>query len=129
MLAFVVLLLIGWIGPPTGPGWLLDTAVLLSILLIWGPAIAAIPAAILGVVLERPVAKRLIARGQGGFTQHLLMVLGCALLLWLTVRVAVVVTGPQDRIMDPLSLVLFLIIGLCSALSWWFLVIVPGRHA
>ena len=129
LLAFVILIATGWIGAPSGPGWAQETAALLAIVFIWGPAFAAIPAAVLGFLLERHAARRLIARRRGGFAGHLVMVVGSALLLWLLIRLAVVLSGPQDRIMDSLSLVLFVIIGLCSALSWWFLVVIPGRRA
>ena len=127
--AFLILIASNWTGMPKDVVSPLDIAVWLSVVFIWAPAFAFVPAAVLGFLLERPISRRLIARGQGGFVEHLLLVVAMALALWLMLRVTVVALGPQDRIMDPLSLVLFAIIGLCSALSWWFLVVVPGRHA
>jgi hypothetical protein len=129
VLTFVILVITGWIGPPTGPDVLLQIAVFLSIVFLWGPAFALIPAAILGFVVERPLSRRLIARRDGGFAGHLSAVVAAALLLWLLLRIVVVVTGPQTRLVDHPSLGVFVIIGLCSAISWWFLVVLPGRRA
>ena len=42
--------------------------------------------------------------------------------------VIVVLTGPQTQLGDFPSLVVFAVVGLCSALSWWFLVVLPGRR-
>ena len=128
VLGFLILVVTGWIGVPTGPNWPLDIAVILSIIFFWAPAFALVPAAILGFALERPFARRLIAHRDGGFVVHLLVVLTAALLLWLLLRITVVLTGPQQDIRDPLSLAAFAIVGLCSAMSWWFLVVVPGRR-
>ena len=129
LLTFVALAASGWIGAPAELPNPLDVLVFLSVLLIWAPAFALVPAGILGLLLERPLARRLLARRQGGFLGHLLMVTAAAFFLWLLLRIAVVLTGPQTRIHDPLSLAVFLIIGVSSAFSWWFLVIAPGRRA
>jgi len=129
LLTFVALAASGWIGAPAELPNPLDVLVFLSVLLIWAPAFALVPAGLLGLLLERPLARRLLARRQGGFLGHLLMVTAAAFFLWLLLRIAVVLTGPQTRIHDPLSLAVFLIIGVSSALSWWFLVIAPGRRA
>jgi uncharacterized membrane protein len=129
LLTFVALAASGWVGAPAelpNPG---DVLVFLSVLLIWAPAFALVPAGILGLLLERPLARRLLARRQGGFLGHLLMVTAAAFFLWLLMRIAVVLSGPQTRIHDSLSLAVFLTIGVSSALSWWFLVIAPGRRA
>ena len=129
LLTFVALAASGWIGAPAELPNPLDVLVFLSVLLIWAPAFALVPAGLLGLLLERPLARRLLARRQGGFLGHLLMVTAAAFFLWLLLRIAVVLTGPQTRIHDPLSLAVFLIIGVSSAFSWWFLVIAPGRRA
>ena len=129
VLTFLALLASGWIGPPTGRDVPLQIAVILSIVFLWGPAFAMVPASILGFLIERPLSRHFIARGHGGFVEHLLAVVGAALLLWLFLRVVVVVTGPQTRIVDPLSLAVFAIIGFCSALSWWIMVVLPARRA
>jgi uncharacterized membrane protein len=129
LLTFAALAASGWIGAPAELPSPLDVAVILSVVLIWAPAFALVPAGILGVLLERPLARRLLARRQGGFLGHLLTVTAAAFLLWLLLRIVVVLSGPQTRISDPLSLAVFLVIGVSSALSWWVLVIAPGRRA
>lgn len=129
LVTVAILIASGWIGMPKEAIRPLDIAVWLSIILIWGPAFALVPAAVLGFLLERPLSRSLIARREGGFIEHLLLVVATALALWLALRIAVVLSGPQTRILDPLSLAVFAIIGVCSALSWWFLVVLPGRRA
>jgi hypothetical protein len=128
LVTFAILIASGWIGMPKEAIRPLDIAVWLSIILIWAPAFALVPAAVLGFLLERPLSRRLIARREGGFIEHLLLVVATAVALWLALRIAVVMSGPQTRILDPLSLAVFAIIGVCSALSWWFLVVLPGRR-
>jgi uncharacterized membrane protein len=131
LLTLVILILIGVgrIGLPSGPDVPLQIAVFLSIVFFWAPAFALIPAGILGLAVERPLSRRLIARRQGGFVMHLTAVVAAALSLWLLLRVAVVLAGPQTRLLDYPSLAVFIIVGVCSALSWWFLIVVPGRQA
>lgn len=129
LVTFVILIASGWIGMPEKAITPLDVAVWLSIMFMWAPAFALVPAAVLGFLLERPLCRRLIARRDGGFIEHLLIVVAAALALWLALRITVVLSGPQTRIHDPLSLGVFAIIGVCSALSWWYLVVVPGRRA
>jgi hypothetical protein len=129
VLTFFAAIVFGMLGMPTGPNVAMDIAVLLSIVFIWGPAFAAIPAAVLAYLVERPVSRSLIARRTGGFVAHLLIVVAAALLLWLLLRIGVVLTGPQTSLLDHMSMTIFAIVGLCSALSWWFLVIVPERRA
>jgi hypothetical protein len=119
----------GPIGLPSGPDVPLQIAVFLSIVLIWGPAFAMVPAGILGFMVERPLSRWLIGRPEGGFVEHLGVVIAAALCLWLLLRVVVVLVGPQTRLIDLPSLMVFAIVGLCSALSWWFLVVLPGRRA
>ena len=128
VLTFLSLIVTGWVGMPTGPDIPMQISVFLSIVFLWGPAFAFIPAAVLGFALERPLSRRLIARANGGFLEHLLIVLAAALMLWLLLRVIVVLAGPQTNIVDLPSLAVFVIVGLCSALSWWFLVVIPGRR-
>jgi hypothetical protein len=129
ILTFLALAVTGWAGAPAaGRITPMDVVVILAVVLIWGPAFALVPAGILGFLLERPLARQLIARGHGGFVAHLLIVTAASVGLWLLLRIMVVVSGPQTDIFDPLSFAVFLIIGMCSALSWWFLVILPGRR-
>ncbi|HEU4958497.1 MAG TPA: hypothetical protein VFT40_12820 [Sphingomicrobium sp.] len=129
LLTFVILIVTGWIGLPSGPDVPLQIAVFLSIVFIWAPAFALVPAGILGFVLERPLSRWLIGRRQGGFVEHLIVVIAAALILWLLLRVIVVLMGPQTQLIDLPSLIVFAIVGLCSALSWWFLVVLPGRRS
>lgn len=132
LLTFVILigagLIRGLISMPSGPDLPLQFAVFLSILFFWAPAFALIPAAILGFVVERPLSRWLIGRHQGGFVEHLIVVVTAALFLWLLLRLAVVLVGPQTQLVDIPSLVVFAVVGFCSALSWWLLVILPGRR-
>jgi hypothetical protein len=129
LLTFIILIGAGWVGLPSGPDVPLQIAVFLSIVFFWAPAFALIPAGILGLAVERPLSRWLIGRGKGGFVEHLTVVTAVALLLWLLLRVTVVLVGPQTRIVDLPSLFVFAIVGLCSSLSWWFLVVMPGRRA
>jgi hypothetical protein len=129
LVTFIILIGAGLIGVPSGPDLPLQFAVILSILFIWAPAFALIPAAILGFVVERPLSRWLIGRHQGGFVEHLIVVVAAALFLWLLLRLAVVLIGPQTQLVDVPSFVVFAVVGFCSALSWWLLVILPGRRA
>ena len=129
VLTFLALAFTGWIGSPSSWNWPLDIAVLLSIILIWGPAFALVPASIIGFTVERLLSRRLVVRSNGGFGAHLLIVTVASLCLWLLLRVATVLAGPQTEIVDPLSLAVFMIVGISSAICWWFLVILPGRRA
>jgi hypothetical protein len=129
LLTFVILIITGWIGLPSGPDVPLQVAVILSIVFFWAPAFALVPAAILGFAVERPLSRWLVARRHGGFVEHLTAVVAAALALWLLLRLVVVLTGPQTRIVDLPSLAIFMIVGVCSAFSWWFLIVVPGRRA
>ena len=128
VLTFVILIVTGWIGVPTGPDVPLQIAVALSIVFFWAPAFALIPASILGFAVERPLSRWLIGRRKGGFVKHLILVTTAALFLWLLLRLIVVLVGPQTRIVDLPSLFVFAIVGICSSLSWWFLVVLPGRQ-
>jgi hypothetical protein len=129
VLTFIGLAVSGQLSAPSSSNWPLDIAVLLAIILIWGPAVAVIPAGILGFAVERPVARRLVARASGGFIGHLLIVLAAATFLWLLLRTGSRLSGSTAPFLDLLSLAFFLAIGLCSAMSWWFLVVLPGRRA
>jgi hypothetical protein len=128
LMTFAILIGTGWIGFPSGPDVPLQIAVFLSIVFFWGPAFALVPATILGFAVERPLSRWLIGRRKGGFVEHLTIVVTAGLFLWLLLRVVVVLIGPQTQIVDLPSLAIFAIVGLCSALSWWFLVVVPGRQ-
>jgi hypothetical protein len=113
-------------GRPVRSG---DLPVIAAIVLIWAPAFALVPAGILGWLVERPKARAMIARRAGGFVPHLALSVAAVTLFWLLFRIAVHLTYPTNPLIDLPSLALFVLIGLCSGLSWWFMVVLPGRRA
>ena len=116
-------------APSTGNhGWMKDLPAIIAIVLIWAPALALIPAGILGWLVERPKARAMIARRTGGFLHHLALSVAAVVLFWLLLRIAVHFTTPTNPLIDVPSLALFVLIGLCSGISWWFLVVLPGRR-
>jgi hypothetical protein len=126
VLGFVLLVVF---GPKTGShGWLEALPAVIAIVLIWAPAFALIPAGILGWLVERPKARAMIARRAGGFVPHIALSLAAMALFWLLFRIAVHYIYPTNPLIDVPSLALFGLIGLCSAVSWWFLVVLPGRR-
>ena len=126
VLGFVLLVLF---GPSTGrQPRTEDLPAIIAIVLIWAPAVALIPAGILGLIVERPKAHRMIARRTGGFASHLALSVAAVALFWLLLRIAVHFTTPTNPLIDVPSLALFGLIGLCSGISWWFLVVLPGRR-
>jgi len=127
VLGFVLVVMF---GPPTGRhGWMESLPAVVAIVLIWAPAFALIPAGILGWLVERPKARRMIERREGGFILHIALSVVAAALFWMLFRIGVHFTYPTNPLIDVPSLILFCLIGLCSGVAWWFLVVVPGRRA
>jgi hypothetical protein len=127
VLGFVLLaVLVPHTGRPVRSG---DLPALAAIVLIWAPAFALIPAGILGLLVERPKARRMIARHAGGFAPHLALSVAAVTLFWFLLRIAVHLTYPTNPLIDVPSLALFWLVGLCSGVSWWFLVVLPGRRS
>ena len=127
VLGFLILLVTGPLDFAGMRDPVMELAVVAAVVLFWAPAFAFIPAAILGWLVERPKAQRMIARRSGGLALQLALSVGAALLLWLLFRIVLLVADSTPQLMDPPSLALFLLIGLCSGLSWWFMVVEPGR--
>jgi hypothetical protein len=126
VLGFVLLVLF---GPSTGRQvQTKDLPAIIAIVLIWAPAFALIPAGILGLIVERPKAHRMIARRAGGFVPHISLSVAAVVLFWLLFRIAVHYIYPTNPLIDVPSLALFVLIGLCSGIAWWFLVVLPGRR-
>lgn len=126
VLGFVLLLLF---VPSTGSRVRMDDLpAIVAIVLIWAPAFALIPAGILGWLVERPKARAMIARRAGGFVPHIALSVVAAVLFWLLFRIVVHFTYPTNPLIDAPSLALFGLVGLCSGISWWFLVVLPGRR-
>ena len=126
VLGFVLLaVFVPHTGRPVRSG---DVPAIVAIVLIWAPALALIPAGILGWLVERPKARAMIARRTGGFMPHLALSVAAAALFWFPFRIAVHLTYPTNPLIDVPSLALFVLIGLCSGASWWFLVVLPGRR-
>ena len=126
VLGFVLLaVFVPHAGRPVRSG---DLPAIVAIVLIWAPAFALVPAGILGWLVERPKARAMIARRTGGFIPHLALSVVAVALFWFLFRIAVHLAYPTNPLIDVPSLALFSIIGLCSGLSWWFLVVMPGRR-
>jgi hypothetical protein len=104
-----------------------DILVIAAIALIWAPAVALIPAALLGYFIERPKARWLIAN-RTGFAVHLALSILAASALSILFRIALHLINPSNPLVDLYGLGLFAVIGLGSGLAWWFIVIVPGRR-
>ncbi len=127
VLGFLVLVVTGPMDFAGMRDPVMELAVVAAVVLFWAPAFAFIPAAILGWFVERPKARRMIARRSGGLALHLAISIVAALLLWLLFRIGLFVTGSSPQLMDEPSLALFVLIGLCSGMSWWLMVVEPGR--
>ncbi|HEU5285089.1 MAG TPA: hypothetical protein VFU20_01100 [Sphingomicrobium sp.] len=128
MLGFLILVVT---GPMEFAGMrdpVMELAVVAAVVLFWAPAFAFIPAAILGWFVEQPKARRMIARRSGGLAPHLAISIVAALLLWLLFRTGLFITASTPQLMDGPSLALFALVGLCSGVSWWFMVVEPGRR-
>ena len=131
LLAFVVMLIVGQVNPGANSAWKGDVTTLLAtgaIVLIWAPAIALIPAALLGYIVERPKAKWIIAN-HGGIAVHLALSVLAAGVLSLLFRLVLRLIDGKAPLLDPFGLGLFAIIGLASGMAWWFVVILPVRRA
>jgi hypothetical protein len=128
VLAFVIFLLFGLAGSTGKPIGTEDLLPIIAIVLIWAPAFALVPAGILGWLVERPKARAMIARRAGGFILHIALSVAAMALFWLLFRIVVHFIYPTNPLIDLPSLALFGLIGLCSGVSWWFLVVLPGRR-
>jgi hypothetical protein len=51
-----------------------------------------------------------------------------SVLFWYLFRIGVQFASPTNPLIDFPSLALFSMIGLCSGVSWWILVVLPGRR-
>jgi hypothetical protein len=132
VLAFVATLVFGFLSPTSNHSWIGDPGMIaatIAIVAIWAPAFALIPAGILGFLVERPKARAMIERRTGGFVPHLLLSVGAAALLSFLLRIVLHVANPMYPLVDVFSLGLFTLIGFCSGISWWFIVVLPGRRA
>ena len=128
VLAFAVLIIVGLVWP-TGRSFRLDDLpATIAIVAIWAPAFALIPAGVLGLLVERPKARAMIKRPEGGFIPHVVVSVAVAALLSLLLRIVLHLTNPMYPLVDTFSLGLFTLIGFCSGVSWWLLVVVPGRR-
>jgi len=128
LLAFIVFLMV-YATPSSGSGsWTDALPATIAIVAIWAPAFALIPAGILGLFVERPKARAAIKRRAAGFVPYTLSSVAAAAALSLLLRIALHLTDPGYPLLDAFSLGLFSIIGLCSGISWWFLVVLPGRR-
>ena len=129
VLAFLIFLVFGATHPNGGRGWRADDLpATIAIVAIWAPAFALIPAGVLGLLVERPKARAAIRRGVGGFVPYILLSVVAAAMLSFLLRIVLHLTNPIYPLVDVFSLGLFSIIGLCSGISWWFLVVLPGRR-
>jgi len=131
LLGLVLLIVAGQFAPSGSNKWMAkpgDVAAVAAIALIWAPAFALIPSALLGHFIERPKARWILAT-DGNIVVHLaLSVLG-AMALSVLFRIVLHVIDPKYPLLDLFGLGLFVIIGIGSGLAWWFLVIVPGKRS
>ena len=127
VLGFIILVLSGPLDFAGMREPLKDIPVIAAIVLFWAPAFAIIPAAILGFVVERPKARAMIARRSGGLVLHVVLSIAATVVLWAVLRAFLVVLDSSPEFMDAPSLGLFILIGLCSGISWWLMVVEPGR--
>jgi hypothetical protein len=128
VLAFIIFLMVYATPSSRSGSWTDALPATIAIVAIWAPAIALIPAGALGLLVERPKAKAAIRRPAVGFVPFTLLSVGAAAVLSFLLRIALHLTNPIYPLLDAFSLGLFSIIGLCSGISWWFLVVLPGRR-
>jgi hypothetical protein len=130
LLGLVLLIVADQFAPTASNRWMTkpgDVAVVAAIALIWAPAFALIPSALLGYFVERPKARWILAT-DGNIAVHLaLSVLG-AMALSVLFRIVLHLIDPKYPLLDLFGLGLFMIIGVGSGLAWWFLVILPGKR-
>lgn len=100
-----------------------------GIALFWAPPIAFIPAAVIGYVVERPKAKAMIARRQGGLLPHLAVSTLAGVAFALIFGLVLNLFDPHKTIVDWLTVQVCAWIGFCSGVAWWRLVVLPGRRA
>ena len=130
VLAFAIFVVVGLAWPTGNRTWRMeDLPATIAIVAIWAPAFALIPAGILGLLVERPKARAMIKRRVGGAVPHILSSVAVAALFSFLLRIVLHLTNPTYPLVDVFSLGLFTLIGFCSGVSWWFLVVVPGRRA
>ena len=128
VLGFTIFLLFGVSERSESRDWTSSVPAIAAIVLIWAPAFALVPAGILGWLVERPKARVMITRGRGGFAVHVALSVLAAAALSLLLRIALHLINSRYPLLDSFSLALFSIIGLCSGISWWLLVVLPGRR-
>jgi len=128
VLGFIVFLML-YATPSSGSGsWTGALPATIAIVAIWAPAFALIPAGALGLLVERPKARAAIRHPAVGFVPYTLLSVVAAAVLSFLLRIALHLTNPIYPLLDAFSLGLFSIIGLCSGISWWFLVVLPQRR-
>lgn len=130
VLCLAIVLIAGQFAATVNNDWITkpgDIMAIAAITLIWAPAFALIPAAVLGYLVERPKARWVIAT-DGGIAIHLALSLLAAIVLSILFRIALHLINPRNPLIDLYGLGLFAIIGLGSGLAWWFLVILPGKR-
>ena len=127
MLGFLILVVTGPMDFSGMRDPVMELAVVAAVVLFWAPAFAFVPAAILGWFVEQPKARRMITRRSGGLAPHLAISIVAALLLWLLFRIGLLITGSSAQLMDAPSLAMFAVVGLCSGMAWWVMVVEPGR--
>jgi uncharacterized membrane protein YeiH len=128
-LGFVITVVLSAMHRTGNSSWADNLPAIIAIVFIWAPAFVLIPAGVLGLLVERPKARAAIKRQAGGsFSYIFLSVLAAALLSFL-LRIVLHLANPIYPLADVFSLALFSLIGLCSGISWWFLVVLPGRRA
>jgi hypothetical protein len=131
LLGLVLLIVAGPSAPTASNQWMTkpgDNAAVAAIALIWAPAFALIPSALLGYFIERPKARWILATDRNIGVHLALSVLG-AMALSILFRVVLHLIDPKYPLLDLFGLGLFVIIGVGSGLAWWFLVIVPGKRS
>ena len=129
MIAIAALMIGSLLSPGGSPVKLGHVGAAIGIALFWAPPIAFIPAAVIGMFVERPKAKAMIARRRGGLIPHLLISTLAGAIFALLFRLVLTLFDPRQPILDPLIFQLCTWIGFCSGVAWWFLVVLPGRRA
>ena len=129
VIAVAVVIIASLLSPGGAPVKLGHIGAAIGIALFWAPAIAFIPAAVIGVLVERPKARAMIERRRGGLITHLLISTLAGAIFALLFRLVLNLFDPGKPILDPLVFQLCTWIGFCSGVAWWFLVVLPGRRA
>ena len=128
VLAFIFFVMLHATPSSGSSSWIEVLPAAIAIVAIWAPAFALIPAGVLGLLVERPKARAAIRRRAAGFVPYILWSVVAAAVLSFLLRIVLHLTNPIYPLLDAFSLGLFSIIGLCSGISWWFLVVLPGRR-